>query len=73
MFPTKREAESFGVKAENDKRAGVYIDHQLGQISMRKWAEEWLAQHQVNESTRRNYQGLHLEPPGSRARCPHPR
>ncbi|MDO0925918.1 tyrosine-type recombinase/integrase [Streptomyces sp. TG1A-8] len=64
-FPTKREAESFGVKAENDKRAGVYIDHQLGQISMRKWAEEWLAQHQVNESTRRNYRGFisnHLVP-----------
>ncbi|MGW7028180.1 tyrosine-type recombinase/integrase [Streptomyces xanthophaeus] len=64
-FPTKKEAESFGVKAENDKRQGVYIDPQLGQISMRKWAEEWLAQHQVNESTRRNYQGFlsnHLIP-----------
>jgi integrase len=64
-FPTKREAESFGVKAENDKRQGVYIDPQLGQISLRKWAEEWLEQHQVNESTRRNYQGFlsnHLIP-----------
>ncbi|MFC8988232.1 tyrosine-type recombinase/integrase [Streptomyces sp. NPDC057115] len=64
-FPTKREAEDFGIKAENDKREGVYIDHQLGRISLRKWAEEWLAQHQVNESTRRNYQGFisnHLEP-----------
>lgn len=64
-FPTKREAEDFGIKAENDKREGVYIDHQLGRVSLRKWAEEWLAQHPVNESTRRNYQGFisnHLEP-----------
>lgn len=64
-FPTKKEAENFGVKAENDKRQGVYIDPQLGQISLRKWAEEWLEQHQVNESTRRNYQGFlsnHLIP-----------
>ncbi|MFD8632361.1 tyrosine-type recombinase/integrase [Streptomyces sp. NPDC059533] len=64
-FPTKKEAENFGIKAENDKREGVYIDHQLGQVSLRKWAEEWLEQHRVNESTRRNYQGFlsnHLIP-----------
>ncbi|WP_431960268.1 hypothetical protein [Actinacidiphila sp. bgisy160] len=64
-FPTKKEAENFGIKAENDKREGVYIDHQLGQVSLRRWAEEWLKQHPANESTRRNYQGFlsnHLIP-----------
>ncbi len=57
-FPTKKEAEAHGIKMENDKRSGVYIDPEAGRLPVRVWADQWLAQHVVTEGTRRVYDGF---------------
>lgn len=64
-FPLKKDAEDFGVKMENDKRTGLYIDPKLGQTPVRPFANEWLERQIIDESTWRNYRGFldnHLLP-----------
>ncbi|GAB4588676.1 tyrosine-type recombinase/integrase [Nocardia sp. IFM 10818] len=64
-FPLKKDAEDFGVKMENDKRTGLYVDPKLGQTPLRVWGKEWLARQIIDESTWRNYNGFlenHLYP-----------
>ncbi|MFJ1932661.1 tyrosine-type recombinase/integrase [Kitasatospora sp. NPDC088160] len=64
-FPTKREADNYGIKMENDKRAGIYLDPKLGQITVRAWANEWLGSQIIAPNTERDYKGFignHLVP-----------
>lgn len=57
-FPRKKEADAYASKVENDKNEGVYLDPKRGAITLRAWAEQWLGQIIVGESTRRNYEGF---------------
>jgi integrase len=48
----KRAAEAFLVTVEADKLRGSYIDPQAGRISLRRYANDWLAAQTFDESTR---------------------
>lgn len=64
-FTTKAPAEAFAAKVEHSKNEGVYLDPERGRVPVREYALQWLANHPVNESTRRNYNGFinnHLIP-----------
>ncbi|MFJ8471512.1 tyrosine-type recombinase/integrase [Kitasatospora sp. NPDC094011] len=64
-FPTKKEADNFGIKVENDKRERVYIDPTAGAIPVHVFAREWLKRRAVKETTRKNYENFierHLIP-----------
>ncbi|MFE3648595.1 tyrosine-type recombinase/integrase [Streptomyces sp. NPDC059152] len=72
-FPTKREAQDYGIKAENDKREGKYLDPNAGKILVRDYAREWLSRRSIKETTRKNYKNFfenHLIPRlGSKMLC----
>ncbi|MFJ6604767.1 tyrosine-type recombinase/integrase [Streptomyces lydicus] len=72
-FPTKREARDYGIKAENDKREGRYLDPNAGKILVRDYSREWLSRRAIKETTRRNYRNFfenHLIPRlGSKMLC----
>ncbi|MGW2230528.1 tyrosine-type recombinase/integrase [Streptomyces formicae] len=60
-LPTKREAEDYGVKVENDKREGVYLDPKRGAVPLRVYAEKWLERQHLAENTQGVYErGLRL-------------
>lgn len=52
-FATQREAKDFEAQLEHDKRAGTYIDHRLGQQSVRDYGRRWAAAQAHSENTRR--------------------
>ncbi len=54
-FPVKKEAVDYGVKMENDKRAGVYIDPDKGRTPVKVYAKEWLARQQIGPRTYEGY------------------
>lgn len=58
-------ADAFAAKVESDKDQGVYIDPSAGKITVRAYAEDWLARRIIGESTYSNYRGFidnHLIP-----------
>ncbi|MFE0047276.1 tyrosine-type recombinase/integrase [Streptomyces albireticuli] len=57
-FPTQTEAKDHGVKMENDKRAGVYLDPKRGAITVKAWSEEWMGAQVLNFNTERDYRGF---------------
>lgn len=56
-FPdrAKNDAEDFLIKMENDKREQTYVDPRASRMPFRQYAERWLADAAVDESTRENY------------------
>ncbi|WP_435125650.1 tyrosine-type recombinase/integrase [Actinacidiphila sp. bgisy144] len=58
-------ADAFAAKVEADKDEGLYIDPNAGKITVRAYAEDWLARRIIGESTYSNYKGFidnHLIP-----------
>ncbi|MFJ7202135.1 tyrosine-type recombinase/integrase [Streptomyces sp. NPDC098789] len=58
-------ADAFASKVEHDKDQGVFIDPSAGKITVRAYAEDWLARRIIGESTYSNYKGFidnHLIP-----------
>ncbi|CAL9297338.1 Tyrosine recombinase XerC [Streptomyces sp. enrichment culture] len=58
-------ADAFAARVEADKDEGLYIDPNAGKITVRAYAEDWLARRIVAESTYANYKGFidnHLIP-----------
>lgn len=47
--------DDHGIKMENDKREGVYIDTSRGKVPVRVYAHEWLSLRAVKETTRGTY------------------
>src|SRR6266702_8223877 len=41
----KSVANDFALKVEHDKKAGVFIDPKLGDVSVREWCARWISQH----------------------------
>ncbi|MFI6275976.1 tyrosine-type recombinase/integrase [Streptomyces sp. NPDC050988] len=64
-FPKKTQAEAHGNKMEADKDQGVYIDPNAGKVSLRAYAEDYLARRIVSDATFSNYKAFidnHLIP-----------
>ncbi|MFG3037253.1 tyrosine-type recombinase/integrase [Streptomyces sp. NPDC048330] len=58
-------ADAFAARVESDKDEGLYIDPNAGKITVRAYAEDWLARRIIGESTYSNYKGFienHLVP-----------
>ncbi|MDR1426732.1 MAG: site-specific integrase [Bifidobacteriaceae bacterium] len=56
-FAKKTDAEEFATKIDNDLRASVYRDPDLGKAPFREIAEQWLAAHlSVRDSTAARYE-----------------
>ncbi|WP_343241297.1 MULTISPECIES: site-specific integrase [unclassified Streptomyces] len=58
-------ADVFAARVESDKDEGLYIDPNAGKITVRAYAEDWLARRIIGESTYSNYKGFidnHLIP-----------
>ncbi len=51
-FKKKVDADRFAVAVEADKLRGTYIDPSAGRVSVRQYAEEWLAGQTFDPSTR---------------------
>jgi integrase len=54
----KRAAEDFALKVEHDKRARIFIDPKEGEILFRQYADTWLSQRIVAESTAQTYSSV---------------
>jgi hypothetical protein len=50
-FVTKGEADDFIAKFEHDRRAQIFTDPALGNISFREYAERWFRQHTGSRNT----------------------
>ncbi|MDR1187540.1 MAG: site-specific integrase [Bifidobacteriaceae bacterium] len=56
-FPKKSDAEEFAAKIDNDLRASVYRDPDLGKTPFKEVAEQWLATHlSIRDSTALRYE-----------------
>lgn len=51
-FARKRDADAFLVSVEHDKLRGAYVDPSAGQVTLRDFAEVWLAQRTFDPATR---------------------
>jgi integrase len=54
-FATKREAGDYAAKVEHDKRAQIFVDPKLGDITFRQFAQTWLSQHTAAANSIRAY------------------
>jgi len=64
-YPTKTEAEDRLVEIEADVRRGEWIDPDASQISLTEYAEKWVNERDLEDSTRELYAGYlrnHLAP-----------
>lgn len=65
-FRLKRDADRFARDVETAKDGGLFVDPQLGKISMGEWVDRWLAaKTNITPSTRERYRQLvevHLRP-----------
>ncbi|WP_438291772.1 tyrosine-type recombinase/integrase [Streptomyces sp. HUAS TT7] len=64
-FPTKTEAVDHGVKMENDKREGTYIDPKRGAVPLKVYAEKWIGRQHMATNTEGTYERafrLHIYP-----------
>lgn len=58
-------ANDFALKVEHDKKAGVFIDPQLGDVTVLDWCERWVRQHPGADNSRAVYEGVlanHIKP-----------
>ena len=61
----KSVANDFALKVEHDKKAGVFIDPKLGDVSVAEWCSRWIRQHQGADNSRAVYETVlsaHIEP-----------
>jgi integrase len=61
----KSVANEFALKVEHDKKAGVFIDPKLGDMSLGDWCDRWIRQHQGAHNSREAYEGVlanHIRP-----------
>ncbi|MFJ6105515.1 hypothetical protein ACIQHY_31505, partial [Streptomyces sp. NPDC092359] len=42
-FARKKDAVDFATKMEGDKRENIYVDPDAGKVSLRRYADDWLA------------------------------
>jgi integrase len=56
-FATRREASDYSAKVEHDKRAHIFVDPRLGDISFRDYAQTWLSQHTGAPNSIKTYRG----------------
>ncbi|MFB1041469.1 tyrosine-type recombinase/integrase [Streptomyces chrestomyceticus] len=64
-FPTQKAANDYGVKMENDKREGVYLDPKRGAVPVRIYAEKWMGRQHMAPNTEGTYDRafrLHIFP-----------
>ncbi|MFD4996848.1 tyrosine-type recombinase/integrase [Streptomyces buecherae] len=64
-FDRKKDAVDFATKVENDKRESIYIDPTAGRVSVRQYAEDWLALKMASPGTLESYERimrLHVVP-----------
>jgi integrase len=64
-YRTKTDAENRLVEIEADVRRGDWIDPDAGQISLKEYAEKWIAERDLEDSTRELYMGYlrnHINP-----------
>ncbi|MFI5760204.1 tyrosine-type recombinase/integrase [Streptomyces sp. NPDC051563] len=64
-FPTKKQAEDHGLKMENDKREGTYLDPKRGAVPVKVYAEKWVARQHLAVGTEGVYDRafrLHIFP-----------
>ncbi|WP_339151418.1 site-specific integrase [Streptomyces sp. F41] len=58
-------ADAFVVHVENDKKSGTCLDAARGTVRLQVWAQDWVEQRAIGDTTRRNYEGFfrnHLVP-----------
>ena len=48
----KTTANDFALKVEHDKKAGVFIDSKLGDVTVSEWCERWIRQHRGADNSR---------------------
>jgi integrase len=48
----KSVANDFALKVEHDKKAGVFIDPKLGDVTVTDWCSRWIRQHQGADNSR---------------------
>lgn len=61
----KTVANDFALKLEHDKKAGVFIDPKLGEVSVTEWCERWIRQRQGADNSRAVYETVlakHIKP-----------
>jgi len=64
-YDQKSVANDFALKVEHDKKAGVFIDPELGDITVLDWCERWIRQHQGAANSRSAYATVlstHIKP-----------
>jgi integrase len=65
LHDQKSVANDFALKVEHDKKAGVFIDPKLGDVTVTEWCTRWIRQHQGAENSRtvyKNVLGRHITP-----------
>ena len=50
-------ANDFALKVEHDKKAGVFIDPKLGDVTVSEWCERWIRQHHLQQQRVRSGHG----------------
>jgi hypothetical protein len=45
-------ANDFALKVEHHKKAGVFIDPKLGDVSLGDWCARWIRQHRGSHNSR---------------------
>lgn len=64
-FDRKKDAVDFATKVEGDKRENLYVDPSAGKVSVRRYADEWLAGKAASAGTLESYERimrLHVVP-----------
>jgi len=64
-FDKKTKADQFANKVEHDKDQGIFVDPKAGKITVRAYANDWLARRVIKDGTYSNYKGFienHLIP-----------
>ncbi|MCN9240731.1 site-specific integrase [Streptomyces sp. RY43-2] len=64
-FSRKKDAVDFATKVEGDKRENIYVDPDAGKVSLRLYADDWLAKKTASAGTLESYERifrLHVVP-----------
>src|ERR1035441_4725658 len=57
-FASYKEADSYLAVVQADLLRGTWIDHRSSTITLREYADQWIADRRIRETTRAKYQGL---------------
>ncbi|MFJ3280287.1 tyrosine-type recombinase/integrase [Streptomyces halstedii] len=64
-FARKKDAVDFATKMEGDKRENIYVDPDADKVSLRRYADDWLAKKTASAGTLESYERivrLHVVP-----------